>query len=163
MSEFDRIIKIGAEICHHLKRVLEVNEISENKFNILKRIGSSRPRMYGLPKIHKAGCPLRPILSMSGSPQYSLSRWLCSLLQPVVSLYGTHCVRDSFHYMDELKDASVPPNDFLCSCSVVSLCTNVPLVETINICCDVLYHRCDICPPSLSEKFFRTSSYVDGH
>ena len=155
VTEYDRTIKIETEICHHLKRVMELNEISENEFNILKPIGSSRPRMYGLPKIHKAGCPLRPILSMSGSPQYSVSRWLCSLLQPVVSLYGTRCVRDSFHFLDELNDASVPPNGFLCSFDVVSLFTNVPLVETIDICCDVLYHMCDIRPPSLSEKSFR--------
>ena len=48
--------------------------------------GSSRPRMYGLPKNHKSSCPLRPILSMSSSPQYAVSRWLCSLLKPVLSL-----------------------------------------------------------------------------
>ena len=90
--------------------------------------------MYGFPKIHKAGCPLRPILSMSGSPR---------------------SVRDSFHFLDELLDASVPPNGFLYSFDVVKLCTNVPLVETINICGDVLHHRCDVCLPSLSEKLFR--------
>ena len=141
MSEFDRTINIVTEICHHLKRVMELNEISENEFNIIKPIGSSRPRMYGLPNIHNAGCPLRPFLSMSGSPQYSFSRWLCSLLQPVVYLYGTRCVRDWFHLLDELRDASVPHKDFLCSFDVVSVFTNVPLVETINMCCDILYHR----------------------
>ena len=73
----------------------------------------------------------------------------------MVSLYGTRCVRDSFHFLDELKDASVPPNGFLCPFDVVTLFTYVPLVETIDICCDVLYHRCDICPPSLPEKSCR--------
>ena len=39
--------------------------------------GSVRPRMYGLPKIHKAEpIPLRPILSLAGSAQHELARWL---------------------------------------------------------------------------------------
>ena len=32
MSEFDRSIKIETETCHHLKRVIELNEISDNEF-----------------------------------------------------------------------------------------------------------------------------------
>ena len=162
VTEFDGTIKIETEICHHLhlKRVIELNEISENEFNILKPIGSSRPIIYGLLKIHKAGCPLRPILSMSGSLQYSASRWLCSLLKPVVSLYGTRCVRDSFHLLDELKDAFVPPNGFLCSFDVVSLLTNVPLVAwddryLLWIVSHVWYSS-----PSLSEKSSRRLMFM---
>ena len=81
VSEFDRIVKIETETCHHLKRVMELNEILENEFNILKPFGSSRPRMYGLPKIHKAGCPLRPIMPMS------VVVWLdCSMFHEAVGL-----------------------------------------------------------------------------
>ena len=35
--------------------------------------GSRRPRLYGLPKIHKEGVPLRPIVSNIGDPTYQLS------------------------------------------------------------------------------------------
>ena len=93
VTERDRTIKIETEVCHHLKRVMELNEISENEFNILKPIGSSRPRMDGLPKIHKAGCPLRPILSMPGSPQYSVSLVMLFVTTCGVSLWYTLCPR----------------------------------------------------------------------
>jgi len=44
---------------------------------------------------------------------------------------------------------------YLCSFDVVSLFTNVPLVETIDICCKALYHG-DVCDaPVLSEESFR--------
>ena len=90
--------------------------------------------MYGVPKIHKSGVPLRPILSMSGSPQYAVSQWLCSVLEPVLLKYGSHCVKDSFTFCQELKDAQLPMDGFMCSFDVVSLFTNAPLDIVIDIC-----------------------------
>ena len=40
------------------------------------------PRLYGLPKVHKADIPLRPIVNSIGSPTYALSRHLADLLRP---------------------------------------------------------------------------------
>ena len=125
VSQFDRTIKIETELQQYLKGLLEQDEIPESNFRFLKPVGSSRPRMYGLPKIHKSSCPLRPILSMSGSPQYAVSRWLCSILQPVLSLYSTYCVRDTLEFVNQLRDLSVPSNGSMCSFDVVSLFTNV--------------------------------------
>ena len=42
--------------------------------------------MYGLPKIHKPGNPLRPIVSSTGSVSYSLSKYLATLLDLYSSL-----------------------------------------------------------------------------
>jgi hypothetical protein len=41
--------------------------------------GSRQPRLYGLPKIHKPGVPLRPIVSTIGSPTYRLAQHLAPL------------------------------------------------------------------------------------
>ena len=38
------------------------------------------PQIYGLPKVHKAGIPLRPIVSTIGSPTYQLAKELCRIL-----------------------------------------------------------------------------------
>ena len=154
VSLFDRTLKIETELQHYLKGLLESDEISESNLRFLKPVGSSRPRMYGLPKIHKPSCPLRLILSMSGSPQYAIHRWLCSLLQPVLSLYSTYCVSDTFEFVSELKDMSVPSSGYMCSFDV-SLFTNVPLLETIDICSKALYQNSDISSPLLSEMLFR--------
>ena len=98
--------------------------------------------MYGLPKIHKAGCPVRPILSMCGSPQYKVSRWICRLLQPVLDMYSTYVVKDSFQFADFLHDHEFPETFFMCSFDVVSLFTNVPLDFTIDICWLEIVNRC---------------------
>jgi len=76
----DRTNIIEQALVDFLRTLKNQSEISETLFDRIKPIGSSRPRLYGLPKIHKPDCPLRPILSMSGSPQYKVSVWLCTLL-----------------------------------------------------------------------------------
>lgn len=43
------------------------------------------PLQYGLPKTHKPGVPLCPIVSFLNSPTYNLSRHLVSILSPLVS------------------------------------------------------------------------------
>lgn len=155
VREHDRTFKIEEQLQDYLKALFDKGEISSAVLDHVKPVGSSRPRLYGLPKIHKSNCPLRPILSMSGSPQYSVSRWLCLLLQPVLDLYSKHCVKDTFEFIESFRDASLSTNGYLCSFDVVSLFTNVPLVETIDICAAALYHNSTIERPDLSENAFR--------
>lgn len=42
------------------------------------------PKIYGLPKIHKEGAPLRPIVNMIGRPTYLLAKYLAKKLKPLV-------------------------------------------------------------------------------
>ena len=105
----------------------------------IRPTGSQRPRMFGLPKIHKQDVPLRSILSMSGSAQHQLAQWLTSVVDPVLSLYSTHCISDFFTFADKVETFNFPPSVFLCSYDVCSLFTNVPLAETIEICTDAPY------------------------
>ena len=42
------------------------------------------PRIYGLVKIHKDNYPLRPIVSMIGSPLYNVSKFLANIISPLV-------------------------------------------------------------------------------
>ena len=96
--------------------------------------------MYGLPKIHKQDVPLRSILSMTGSAQHQLAQWLTSVIDPVLSLYSTYCIFDSFTFADKVKTFNFPPSVFLCSYDVCSLFTNVPLAEAFEICANALYN-----------------------
>ena len=44
------------------------------------------PKLYGLPKLHKPGIPMRPIVSFCGSPTYQLSKHLTTILQPLTDI-----------------------------------------------------------------------------
>ena len=157
VSEFDRTAMIEDDLRTYLKDLRDGHEISEHIFDRISPTGSQRPQMYGLPKIPKTGEPLRPILSMCGSAQYDTSKWLCEILKPVVDHFSTRCVKDSFTFSDKVKTSNLPSDGFMCSFDVVSLFTNVPLNEVINICADALYRNDDIDPviTTLHEDSFK--------
>ena len=105
----------------------------------IRSTGSQRPRMYGLPKTHKEGAPLRSILSMTGSSHHELDKWLAGLLQPVLEQFSSHCISDSFTFAKTMQNLDINPNVFMCFFDVSSLFTNVSLDETIIICSGALY------------------------
>ena len=137
-SEFDNTAKIEAHIQRRLLQLKKESLLLSKIYGRIRPTGSQRPRMYGLPNIHKQDVPLRPILSMTGSTQHQLPQWLTSVIDPVFSLYSTHCISDSFTFADKVKTFNFPSSVFLCSYNVCSLFTNVPLAETIEICANVL-------------------------
>ena len=65
------------------KRLLDLanqNILARDVYDRVRPTGSQRPRMYGLPKTQKEDIPLRPILSMIGSSQHELAKWLAEIL-----------------------------------------------------------------------------------
>ena len=152
----DRTSNAEASLNGYLSELRSTGEITDELFDSVRSVGATRPRLYGLPKIHKTGNPLRPILSVTGSPQFHVSQWLCRILDPVLKMYNTRCVKDSFAFIDLLKENAVYSSGHMCSFDVVSLFTNVPLEETIDICANALYRNDDAEPTALSEDSFRT-------
>ena len=139
-SNFDRTKNIETNLQSKLRSLKNAKHISAKVYEQVRPVGSQRPRMYGLPKVHKAGNPLRPIISMTNSPQHRLAKWLVTILKPVYDEYSTYCLPDSFTFADEIQQLDINPSKtFLCSFDIRSLFTNVPLDETIDICTNYLY------------------------
>ena len=109
--------------------------------------------MYGLPKKHEEGTLLLLILSMTGMSHYELGKWLAGLLQPVLEQFSLHCISDWFTFAKTMQNLDIDPNVTVCSFDVSSLFTNVPLDETITICSEALYDKCDS-QPVISKNVF---------
>ena len=62
------------------------DKLSQNLCNLLCCSNGITSQLYGLPKIHNPGVPLRPIVSFYSSPTYQLSKYLCHLLSPLYSV-----------------------------------------------------------------------------
>ena len=90
------------------------------------------PRIYGLPKIHKEGAPLRPIVNTIGGPTYLLAKFLALKLKPLVGRTESF-MKDSASFIDELKDIKLDPRDILVSFDVVSLFTCIPIKEAMEV------------------------------
>ena len=90
--------------------------ISKEVYEFIRPVGWQRPRMYGLPKIHKPGIPLRPILSMCHSAQHSLAKWLVEVLNPVLEFYsvlGKGLFYIFLHYPSSSRILRVPISGLL--------------------------------------------------
>ncbi|BHF73756.1 hypothetical protein SprV_0401683900 [Sparganum proliferum] len=59
-------------------------------------------RFYDLPKVHKEGAPLRPIVSLNGTPTYGQAKWLFRRLKFLTSDLNT-TVSSSTQFLEELK------------------------------------------------------------
>ncbi|BHF74073.1 hypothetical protein SprV_0401715700 [Sparganum proliferum] len=92
-------------------------------------------RFYGLPKVHKEGAPLRPIVSLKGTSTYGLAKWLFRRLKFLTSDSNT-TVSSSTQFLEKLKVVSPLPSDVMVSFDVPSLVTSIPqdlAVETIEL------------------------------
>ncbi|BHF70731.1 hypothetical protein SprV_0301378400 [Sparganum proliferum] len=92
-------------------------------------------RFYGLPKVHKDGAPLRPIVSLKGTPTYGLAKWLFRRLKFLTADSDT-TVSSSAQSMEKLKGVSLHPNEVMVSFDVTSHFTSIPqdlAIETIEL------------------------------
>ena len=123
-----------------LRKLKSKNTIDETTFQSMYCSGSKPGIMYGLPKIHKDGCPMRPILSAIGTYNYSIAKHLVPILEPIS--ISEYTVKDSFSFAKELSDLRFR-NCVMASFDVQSLFTNIPLSETIDICINELFQNDD--------------------
>ena len=75
----------------------------------------------------------------------------------MVKYFGARCVKDSFTFSDAVKTSGLSRDGYMCSFDVMSLFTNVPLAEVIDICADAVFRNDDIDPEitTLSEASFK--------
>ena len=87
--------------------------------------------MYGLPKIHKDGTPLRPIVSAIGSPTYGLAKKLAQILTPLAGKTDSY-VKNSSDFVQKVKEAGAQEGEKMVSFDVVSLFTKVPVEDALQ-------------------------------
>ncbi|BHF57359.1 hypothetical protein SprV_0100030000 [Sparganum proliferum] len=92
-------------------------------------------RFYGLPKVHKEGTPLRPIVSLKGTPTYGLAKWLFRRLK-VLTADSDTILCSATQFLEKLKAVSLSPNEIMISFDVTSLFTSIPqdlAIETVEL------------------------------
>ncbi|UYV72113.1 hypothetical protein LAZ67_9001865 [Cordylochernes scorpioides] len=85
------------------------------------------PYIYGLPKTHKPGIPLRPIIAYHLSPAYKLSKYLSSYLTPLVKASPqSSAIRDIPSFVQSVNSLSPAPNSVMVSYDVNSMYLSLP-------------------------------------
>ena len=81
ITENDNIAKIETKLQIQLLKLIKSDEPARSVYEIIRLTGAQQSRMYGLPKTHKKNTPLLPMLSMTGSAQYELAKYLSFILK----------------------------------------------------------------------------------
>ena len=104
------------------------------QYNQLLPTGNSSPpaRFYGLPKIHKANCPMCPIVSACGTSTYNLAKYLTKILKVYIG-HSSSFVKDSKDLTDKLQSIKLQDNEELVSFDVSALFTSIPVNQALDV------------------------------
>ena len=105
------------------------------------------PLFYGLPKIHKPLCPLRPIVSGCDSPTDNLSKYITHFIQPLATNLPSY-IQDTKHFLNIINDIPpLPENAILVTADVTSLYTNIPHEDGIEAVIHYMHKYQHLLPP----------------
>lgn len=132
------------------KMIRECDELRQSIKNVFgprlsRLLNVSNPsvaKMYGLPKIHKPGNKMRPIVSNINTPCYAIAKWLVKevkMLPPINSL----SVKNSLEFAEKMKDIIVGNDEVLVSFDVTSLFPSIPVDVALNQM-EIYLNNCNI-------------------
>ena len=111
--------------------------IGKDEFEKICPSGSQPGQLYGLCKAHKQGFPFRPVVSMLNTAEYPLAKFLDEIIKPHIP--SKYMLNSTTSFLQKLKNFCFSQTDILISFDVVSLFTNVPLAETIELITERVY------------------------
>ena len=115
-----------------LKSIKAEGGMHENTYRRLYPTGAGPPKYYGLPKVHKPGMPLRPIISSIGSVTHATAKELSRILKPLVGI-SPHHVKNNMDFIESIKGIQLQPEECMVSFDVEALFTSMPVESAISI------------------------------
>lgn len=89
-------------------------------------------RFYLLPKIHKQGCPARPVISGCGTPTEKISAFVDQNVRPLVPEINSY-IKDTNDFLHKLGQiGELPEGAILCTIDVVGLYPHIPHNEGLE-------------------------------
>ena len=119
-----------------LKNIKAEGGLNEETYRRLYPTAAVPSKFYGLPKIHKPGIPLIPIVSSIGAATYNTAKELAKILKPLVGM-SAHHVHNTRDFVEQIKDVRLKQGECIISYDVTALFTSVP----INPVLDIIKHR----------------------
>ena len=128
----DPTYRMKTKLISMLKKIKSEGGINDTQYKKMFPIGAVPPKIYGLPKIHKRGIPLRPMASSRGSISYEVAKEVARILKPLVGS-SPHHIKNTGDFIDHIKHVTLQANETITSYDVSALFTSVPIEAAINI------------------------------
>ena len=145
--DYDPTAYIEGKVQRTLRKIK--NKLPSFVYSKIYPTGSSPGKFYGTAELHKVPnnstvehLQLRPIISNIGTATYDLAKYLAQLLKLLSE--SQYTIKNCKTFTKRLKKMRIPPGYKMVSFNVVSLFTNVPLDETIDIIIKRIYDKKEI-------------------
>ena len=138
--------QVQATLCKLKGKYDKEHQWVQVQYSHLLPTGNTSPpaRFYGFPKIHKANCPLRPIVSACGTSTYNLVKYLTTILK-VYTGHTSSFVKDSKDLMDKFKTLKIHENGEIVSFDISALFTSIPVDQALEVINRLIFkHQTDL-------------------
>lgn len=137
MCTYKRLTKDPTSILQNknnnlVEKLFQTNIINITEKNKLTTKIATAPRIYGLPKIHKEGTPLRPICSSINSPSYGLCKFIIDILKNLTKS-SSYNVKDAVEFKSKINNVFIGQDEILISFDVISLFPSIPVNLALKI------------------------------
>ena len=135
---------MSKKVNNRLRKARDDRYISESTLEYLLVNGTAKAgRFYLLPKIHKTGCPGRPVISGCNTPTERISEFVDHHLKPLITSIPSF-VKDTNDFLHKLKNMeTLPESAILVSLDVVGLYPHIPHAEGLEAIRQALNERED--------------------
>lgn len=115
--EYDPTEKLEKKYNKFIDKLCLENVINNCEKRALKCDNAIAPRIYGLPKLHKEGIPLRPIVSNIGSVTYKLSKYCGEILKHLTK-NSQYNIKNSYNLKELIDNTELKEEEILVSFDV---------------------------------------------
>ena len=122
----DPTVKLTNQINNTLNKLKKAHEITKQECWRMRSGDATIAQFYGLPKIHKDGAPLRPIVSLPGSPTYNLAKEMWKRLRHLVA-GSTNSITNAQQFLEKIKNVTIREDEIMVSFDVTALFTSIDL------------------------------------
>lgn len=93
----------------------------------------SAPILTGLPKLHKPGYPIRPLINFKTAPSYFIAKTIDKILRQKIDINNKYIVKNGYEVIFKLKNTSINNNTKMISYDITNMYSNIPINATIDI------------------------------
>lgn len=123
---------IKEALSQQLRSIKEQGQLNDSEYYRLLPRMTQIPRLYGQPKIHKEGYPMREIVDSCGSITKTIDKHISQIIKKYVGSNQYH-VKNSTHFVESIAHLKIQEDETLVSYDVAALYPSIPQTEAINL------------------------------
>lgn len=108
-----------------ISELVKLKSITPEEGKTMKIYNAIAPKIYGNPKVHKEGYPLRPIISSVQGPTIHVAKYIATILKKAYNTDNDYYISDSIHFSKLVNNLKIPDNHVLISLDVVNFFGNL--------------------------------------